>query len=45
VKKPQQTKKGFYWIFAVVVSVAPLLSTQLIFRSSPFLPPLKLNLT
>ena len=32
-------------IFAVVESVAPLLSTQLIFRSSPFLPPLKVNLT
>ena len=34
-----------HWIFAVVVSVAPLLSTQLIFSSSPFLPPLKANLT
>ena len=34
-----------YEIFAVVVSVAPLLSTQLTFSSSPFLPPLKANLT
>ena len=34
-----------YWIFAVVVSAAPLLSTQLILMSSPLLAPLKLNLT
>src|SRR6185437_11306995 len=32
-------------IFAVVLSCAPLLSTQLILRSSPLAPPLKLNFT
>src|SRR5262249_42404048 len=33
-----------YWIFATSESVAPLLSTQLTLTSSPFGPPLKLNL-
>ena len=34
-----------HWIFAAVESVAPLLSTQLILRSSPFLAPLNANFT
>ena len=44
-RRKRVKKSRCYPILAVMVSLAPLLSTQLIFRSSPFLAPLKLNLT
>ena len=43
--KADQAAQFHHPIFAVVESVAPLLSTQFTFSSSPFLPPLKANLT